>query len=128
VLPMFASTWLIPRLAGFMTRHPDIDLAIESSSRNVDFELEAFDAGISVGDGTFEGMTAHHLAAIRTIPVATPSLARRLNLRDPRDLRRAARIHVTAFPTAWPSEVEGLFQSAAPTKVSAVTAVPPAWS
>ena len=38
---MFASAWLIPRLAGFMTRHPDIDLAIESSSRNVDFELEA---------------------------------------------------------------------------------------
>jgi DNA-binding transcriptional LysR family regulator len=106
VLPMFASAWLIPRLAGFMTRHPDVDLAIESSSRNVDFELEAFDAGISVGDGTFEGMTAHHLAAIRTTPVAAPSLARRLNLREPRDLRRAALIHVTAFPAAWPLWLE----------------------
>jgi DNA-binding transcriptional LysR family regulator len=106
VLPMFASAWLIPRLAGFMTRHPDIDLSIESSSRNVDFDLEAFDAGISVGDGTFEGLTAHHLAKIRTTPVATPSLVRRLKLREPGDLRRAALIHVTTFPAAWPLWLE----------------------
>ncbi len=103
---MFASAWLIPRLAGFMTRHPDIDLVIESASRNVDFDLEAFDAGISVGDGTFEGLTAHHLASIRTTPVTTPSLARRLKLREPRDLRRAALIHVTTFPAAWPLWLE----------------------
>lgn len=106
VLPMFASAWLIPRMAGFMTRHPEIDLAIETSSRNVDFELETFDAGISVGDGTFEGVTAHHLAAIRTTPVAAPALARRLKLREPSDLRRAALIHVTTFPAAWPLWLE----------------------
>lgn len=102
VLPMFGSAWLIPRLAGFMTKHPDVDLAIESSSRNVDFDTEAFDAGISVGDGNFQGLTAHHLAEIRTTPVAAPAFARRLKLREPRDLRRAALIHVTTFPAAWP--------------------------
>jgi DNA-binding transcriptional LysR family regulator len=101
VLPMFGSAWLIPRLAGFMTQYPDIDLAIESASRNVDFGLEAFDAGIIVGDGTFEGLTTNHLAKIRTTPVATPALARRLKLREPRDLRRATLIHVTTFPAAW---------------------------
>jgi DNA-binding transcriptional LysR family regulator len=106
VVPMFASAWLIPRLAGFMTQYPDIDLAIETSSRNVDFGFEAFDAGISVGDGRFEGLTAHHLARIRTTPVATPSLARRLKLREPKDLRRAALIHVTTFPAAWPLWLE----------------------
>jgi DNA-binding transcriptional LysR family regulator len=42
-------------LGRFLTRHPDIDLAIESSSRNVDFELEAFNAGISVGDARSKG-------------------------------------------------------------------------
>jgi DNA-binding transcriptional LysR family regulator len=105
-VPMFASAWLIPRLAGFMTRYPDIDLVIESASRNVDFDLEAFDAGISVGDGTFKGLTAHHLASIRTTPVTTPALARRLKLREPRDLQRAALIHVTTFPAAWPLWLE----------------------
>jgi DNA-binding transcriptional LysR family regulator len=106
VLPMFGSAWLIPRLAGFMTQYPDIDLAVESASRNVDFGVEAFDAGIVVGDGTFEGLTANHLAKIRTTPVAMPSLARRLKLREPQDLRRATLIHVTTFPAAWPLWLE----------------------
>jgi DNA-binding transcriptional LysR family regulator len=102
VLPMFGSAWLMPRLATFITRHPEIELALESSSRNADFDLEEFDAGISVGDGSFDGLTAHHLTDIRTTPIATPSLARQLRLRKPADLRRAALIHVTAFPAAWP--------------------------
>jgi DNA-binding transcriptional LysR family regulator len=83
-----------------MIRPPSIDLVIESSNRNVDFDTEPFDAGISVGDGSFRGLTAHHLADIRTTPVAAPSLARRLKLCEPQDLRRAALIHVTTFPAA----------------------------
>jgi hypothetical protein len=38
--------------------------------------------------------------------VAAPSLARHLNLREPPDLRRAALIHVTTFPAAWPLWLE----------------------
>jgi DNA-binding transcriptional LysR family regulator len=45
VFPLFASAWLIPRLAGFVAKHPDIDLAIETSSYAVDFDVEAYDAG-----------------------------------------------------------------------------------
>ena len=33
--------------------------------------------------------------------MTAPSLARRLKLRDPRDLQRATLIHVTTFPAAW---------------------------
>jgi DNA-binding transcriptional LysR family regulator len=102
VFPLFASAWLIPRLAGFVAKHPDIDLAIETSSHNVDFDVEAFDAGISVGDGSFEGLDALHLAPMRATPIATPALVRRLKLRGPRDLGRAVLIHVTPFPGAWP--------------------------
>jgi DNA-binding transcriptional LysR family regulator len=102
VFPLFASAWLIPRLAGFVAKHPDVDLAIETSSQNVDFDVEAFDAGISVGDGKFEGLDALHLAPLRATPIATPALARRLKLREPKDLGRAVLIHVTHFPAAWP--------------------------
>lgn len=101
VLPLFASARLIPRLAGFMEGHPDIDVSIETSSRNVDFDLEAFDAGISVGEGPFEDLAAHHLAAITTTPIATPALARRLKLASAQDLRRATLIQVTTYPAAW---------------------------
>src|SRR4051794_4575356 len=106
VFPLFASAWLIPHLAGFVAKHPDIDLAIETSSQNVDFDVEAFDAGISVGDGTFEGLDALYLAPLRATPIATPALARRLKLREPRDLGRAVLIYVTPFPGAWPQWLE----------------------
>ena len=33
VFPLFASAWLIPRLAGFVAKYPEIDFAIETSSR-----------------------------------------------------------------------------------------------
>lgn len=102
VFPLFASAWLIPRLAGFVAKHPDIDLAIETSSYVVDFDVEAYDAAISVGDGTFAGLEAMHLAPLKATPIATPSLVRRLKLREPRDLERAVLIHVTVFPAAWP--------------------------
>ena len=65
VFPLFASAWLIPRLAGFVAKHPDIDLAIETSNYTIDFDVEAFDAGISVGDGSFAGLDALHLAPLR---------------------------------------------------------------
>lgn len=106
VFPLFASAWLIPRLAGFVAKHPDIDLAIETSSQVVDFDVEAFDAGISVGDGIFKGLEALHLAPLRATPIATPALARRLKLREPKDLARAVLIHVTTFPAAWAQWLE----------------------
>lgn len=99
VLPTFASAWLIPRMADFINRHPDVDVAIETSSRNVDFDREAFDASICAGD--FDALSADHLTDIRTTPVASPALVKRLQLRRAEDLARAALIEVTTFPAAW---------------------------
>jgi DNA-binding transcriptional LysR family regulator len=101
VLPQFASAWLIPRLSSFLTQHSEIDLAIETSNRNVDFDTETFDAGISFGPDKAEGVVAHRLMDVRTVPVGAPALARRLKLRTAADLGRAALIHVTTFPAAW---------------------------
>jgi DNA-binding transcriptional LysR family regulator len=102
VLPTFASSWLIPRMADFINRHPDVDVAIETSSRNVDFDTEAFDAGISVGNADdFGTLAVDHLTDISTTPVASPELIRRLRLRRPDDLARAVLIEVTTFPAAW---------------------------
>ncbi|MES5485845.1 LysR substrate-binding domain-containing protein [Bradyrhizobium sp. INPA03-11B] len=101
-LPQFASAWLIPRLSSFLTRHSELDLAIETSNRNVDFDTETFDAGISFGPDKPEGVVAHRLMEVRTVPVGAPALARRLKLRAAADLGRAVLIHVTTFPAAWP--------------------------
>ncbi|QOZ29680.1 hypothetical protein XH93_13035 [Bradyrhizobium sp. CCBAU 51753] len=102
VLPQFASAWLIPRLSSFLTQHSEIDLVIETSNRNVDFDTETFDVGISFGPDKAEGVVAHRLMDVRTVPVGTPALARRLKLRSAADLGRAVLIEVTTFPAAWP--------------------------
>ncbi|WP_247438246.1 LysR substrate-binding domain-containing protein [Bradyrhizobium sp. 139] len=102
VFPLFASAWLIPRLSTFIAQHPDIDVVIETSSRMVDFDIEAYDAGICVSDPQPTSLKSLHLAHINAMPVATPALARRLRLRRPQDLRRAVLIQVASFPRAWP--------------------------
>ena len=113
VLPYFASAWLVPRVARFMAANPDIELVIETASRHVDLDAEAFDAGIRVGDGNWPDLFAMRLMEIRATPVATADLVRQLKLRRPVDLARATLIHVTTFPLAWPiwlekAEVSGL--------------------
>jgi len=114
VLPQFASAWLIPRLSSFLTRHSELDLAIETSNRNVDFDTETFDAGISFGPDKPEGVVAHRLMEVRTVPVGAPALARRLKLRTAADLSRAVLIHVATFPAAWPLWFKHAGEPAAP--------------
>jgi LysR family transcriptional regulator, glycine cleavage system transcriptional activator len=101
VFPLFASAWLIPRLAGFATKYPHIDLVLETSSRIVNFDVESFDAGISVRDIVPDKLKALHLVEVRSTPIATPALVRRLKLRAPSDLERTTLIGVASFPAAW---------------------------
>src|SRR5262249_26156877 len=86
ISPLFASAWLIPRVAGFMSAHPEVELVIENSTRQLDLENEAFDAVIRVGDGNWPGLAAQHLMELRSTPVATQELVRRMRLRQPADV------------------------------------------
>ncbi|WP_245539823.1 LysR substrate-binding domain-containing protein [Reyranella massiliensis] len=102
VSPLFASAWLLPRIADFMARHPDIELVIENSVGPLDLENEPFDAAVRAGDGTWPGLVGKHLLDLHAVPVATRELVRRLKLRRPADMVRAPMIHVVSFPYAWP--------------------------
>jgi DNA-binding transcriptional LysR family regulator len=120
VSPFFASHWLIPRVSKFMAAYPDIELVIENSSRPIDFASEPFDAAVRVGDGQWDGLSATHLIEIRTTPVATADMVKRLKLKTPEDLARAPLIHVTTFPLAWPMwfEKAGVAQAKAKQAIS----------
>jgi len=102
VSPLFAAEWLIPHVPAFMAAHPDIELVIESSTRLLDFENDSCHAGVRAGDGNWSGFDAQHLMDLHATPVATPALLRKLRLQKPADLGRAATIHVSSFPLAWP--------------------------
>jgi LysR family glycine cleavage system transcriptional activator len=46
VLPAFATHWLIPRLADFSRRHPDIDINVRASQSLVDFAIDDVDLAV----------------------------------------------------------------------------------
>jgi LysR family glycine cleavage system transcriptional activator len=84
-LQSFATKWLIPRLARFHERHPDIDPMISTSQRLVDLEAEEVDVAIRVGLGIYPGLHAVPLMDDLAFPVCAPRL-----LDGPKPLRQPA--------------------------------------
>ena len=77
-LPSFGARWLVPRLGGFLTEHPEVDLRISTSAEVVDFTLEPIDVGIRFGTGPYRGLLAEKLFEDSFIVVASPERAKRL--------------------------------------------------
>jgi len=86
VLPSVTSGWLLPRLAGFVARHPEIELSISSSVEVVDFERVAIDAAIRFGPGGWPGLRADPLFDEWLLPVASPALLARFPVSHRHDL------------------------------------------
>jgi DNA-binding transcriptional LysR family regulator len=107
VFPLFASAWLVPRMADFIAKHPEIELSINPSTRLVDLNSEAIDAVVRSGSGKWPGLTAIRLMPLQTVLLAAPSTLARLGLREVVNLSSAPLIQMTAFPGAWPDWFAG---------------------
>jgi DNA-binding transcriptional LysR family regulator len=68
----FASDWLIPRLASFHDRHPDIEIAVASTVRVVELAAEDVDLAIRHGRGEWPDVMSTLLFRETLLPVATP--------------------------------------------------------
>jgi LysR family transcriptional regulator, glycine cleavage system transcriptional activator len=66
--------WLLPRLPAFVADHPDIRLAIETSTALARFDDAGPDVAIRHGPGHWPGLTAHHLMDDALFPVAAPTM------------------------------------------------------
>jgi LysR family glycine cleavage system transcriptional activator len=92
--PAFAVCWLVPRLAGFRARHPDVELVLDPSSELVDFRSEAVDLAIRYGDGDWPELEIRHLLDIVAFPVCSKAILRDgPALRSPVDLRGHVLLH-----------------------------------
>ncbi len=77
-LPSFAQRWLLPRMAAWRERHPDIALELHASQQIVDLSREGFHAALRTGAGPWRGMIAERLLDSPWIVVGAPSAAGRL--------------------------------------------------
>jgi LysR family transcriptional regulator, glycine cleavage system transcriptional activator len=74
VVPSFASSWLMPRLARFREQRPDIDVELDTNSDLVDFSIGDVHAGLRFGEGGWPGLVCERLLDTEVAPVCAPGL------------------------------------------------------
>ncbi|QBY02407.1 LysR family transcriptional regulator [Rhodophyticola sp. CCM32] len=74
----FAENWLMPRLSGFWSAHPDIPLTITPDNRVRDLRREGHHLAIRYGRGTWPGLEARFLTSANKAVVAHPSVVAQL--------------------------------------------------
>lgn len=80
--PAFAASWLMPRIADFRRRYPDIALMLDATAEVLELTPGGIDIAIRFGNGDWPGMVVRPLLLPDMIVVAAPAL---LGDRDPDD-------------------------------------------
>jgi LysR family transcriptional regulator, glycine cleavage system transcriptional activator len=97
--PTFAIRWLIPRLADFRRRQPDIEVRFATGGAAAPFG-DDWTCGITLGNGDWPGLVSERLFAADLVPVCTPRLAARL--KRPGDLKGPQLLRVAHARGDWP--------------------------
>jgi len=90
VYPTFAIQWLVPRLAGFHSLAPEIDLQIRTSLVEPRFNTDEIDIAVLIGTGQWPKLKSHLLFPRLFTLVTSPQLLARLGP-DPTTALRASR-------------------------------------
>lgn len=72
--PAFASSWLMPRLGDFWSRHPDITVNLNPSPKLIDLTRDEFDMAIRYGRGEWKDVTISSLTCGGFVVVAHPDV------------------------------------------------------
>lgn len=94
--PSFLARWLMPRLARFQARHPDVRLRLNPGRDLVDFDREPVDLAIRYGLGDWPGLLIEPLIGGRMMPICAPSIISATRpLKVPQDLAHHVLLHDT---------------------------------
>ncbi len=72
--PAFAAQWLMPRLKGFWSAHPEVPISLHPDKKVVDLRREGIDLGIRFGNGRWPGLDVELLTAADYVIVGAPAL------------------------------------------------------
>lgn len=100
-IPSFAARWLAPRLGGFIERHPEIEVVLQTSGKLQDLEREGIDIGIRFGRGQYLGLLTHRLMGDTYYPVVSPAWRGGRLPVTPEDLRDATLLRSIEPWTPW---------------------------
>lgn len=104
VAPSFALRWLIPGLPRFHSRHPGIEVSLDTSRRQVEFPRDGIDVAVRMGQGGWSDLYALCLTMEDLVPVCAPALAE--SIRTPGDLRGTPLLQVVNISEDWAAWAE----------------------
>src|SRR5258706_3191021 len=91
--PGFATYWLLPRLADFIKRHPDIEVNIRPAFSLTDFARDGVDMAVRFGPGAWPGLKSIKLYDEELVPVCSPAFRGGRLPRAPGDLLKMPLLH-----------------------------------
>lgn len=111
VVHALAVNWILPRLAEFYARYPDVQLSFHPKTSREYPTTTPKDlrgrAEIRFGRGDWSGFHCEPILRCQTFPVCSPALLQGPEaIRSPVDLEKHVWIHVTLQPQAWPDWLE----------------------
>ena len=91
----FANYWMVPRLGRFHADHPDIELRLQTTDKDLDLYEEGLHLGVRRGTGGWADVDGERIAPEVLFPVASPKLTAYLRgIRTVGDLTHARLIHL----------------------------------
>ena len=99
--PPVATKWLAPRLHKFTTLYPMISVCIDSTFAlsDSDRQNQAWDVAILFGAPPSTEFYFQEICTEAVVPMASPRLVERLELKEPEDLARAPLLHDASMLT-----------------------------
>lgn len=98
-LPLFANTWLVPRLASFEKRWPGLTIELETVNDVVDLSAGEADVAIRNAAVSESGLVRRKLIDVEAVPLCSPPIAATIG--SPEDLPRHTLIEHSARPDGW---------------------------
>ena len=110
----FARLMVIPRLSGFMSEHPDLDVDVVLDDRVIDLVSEGIDIALRMGDLADSSAVARRLATGRRSVVATPAYLDKHGVPQvPADLSAHQAVVYTHLGRSWTFRKDGTEASVA---------------
>lgn len=97
--PSLAARWLLPRLPGFLTAWPGVQVNLVTRAEPFDFKGSGIDAALRFGAPETPGAVV--LMGETVLPLCTPQMRRHHGFTHAADLRDAPLLHLTSRPDAW---------------------------
>jgi LysR family transcriptional regulator, glycine cleavage system transcriptional activator len=101
MLPTIGAKWLIPRLPGFYSEHPEVELRFVPYTQGYDFSQPELDCALRYGDGAWPGARADYIVGRELALIAPPKRRGAPTVKRAADIARFPLLQHRSVPHAW---------------------------